>query len=166
MTRRLLNLRRDTAAAVAAEFAIVAPFLLIPVVGMVVFGLALINYLILTSSVELGAFVFAVSRGTATPLTSTASTICNAAPLLQSNLHITLSVTGSSLNPPSSASCNASTGCPASGLGDLACSTALASPGGTATVTATYPCFQLAAGYFAPIFSGCTLSSTAAEFIQ
>jgi Flp pilus assembly protein TadG len=166
MTVRFLNLARDRVAAVAAEFAIVAPFLLIPVVGMVVFALAMINFLVVTSATESGAFVFAVSRGTSTPLTSTATAICNSAPGLGSHLSISMSVTGSSLNPPNSSACNATTTCPASGLGDSACATALASPGGTATVTATYPCFQIATGYFAPIFKGCNLSSTAAEFVQ
>jgi Flp pilus assembly protein TadG len=135
--------------AVAVEFAILVPVLLVIVTGIAQFGLTINQYVMLTNAVVTGAQLFSISRGTTpTPYTSTVSAIEAAAPsLTPANLTITLSVNG--------AACTT----------DAACQTALSNAAtNPATVTATYPCsLQIAVYNFWP---GCTLQSQVTEPIQ
>jgi Flp pilus assembly protein TadG len=136
------------------EFAILAPILILLLMGTVEFGLVLANYVQVTNAAGVGAMTFSISRGDSTPYTDTKSAITAAAPSLTSaNLTITLSVNG--------------TGCST----DSACSTALtnaAPSGGTltpASVTVAYPCGTMLTGY--SFWSAtCQLSSTMTEGVQ
>lgn len=146
--RALLKLGRECDGAAAVEFALVAPILFLLIVGTAQFGIALNNYVMLTEAVSTGARQLAVSRGAATPRTSTVSAIQASAPTLVSgNITITTTINGTACTT------------------DTACSTALSSNAGNpATVTATYPCDLNVFGInFAPT---CTLSSTTAERIE
>ena len=130
----------------AVEFAIVAPVLLLIVLGMLQFGLTMDNYLTLSETVRAGARQFALSRGDPTPYTDTVNLIKSSAPqLTASNLTITLSVSG--------------TPCAA----DTACTAALTA-GAPASVSVTYPCSLLVMGTnFAP---SCVLSAQTTERVE
>jgi Flp pilus assembly protein TadG len=124
----------------AIEFALLAPTVLLLMFGITQIGLSLFNYISLADAVSTGTRTFAMSRGSASPLTATKSIMqAAAANLASANLSITLSVNG--------VTCAT----------DAACATALVS-GQPAKVAATYPCSVLIMGVnFAP---GCTLSSS------
>jgi Flp pilus assembly protein TadG len=153
--RRRNNGRLGENGIAAIEFALIAPVFLFLLLGLVQFGLALGNYVMLTNAVSVGAMQFAISRSDTTPYTDTVSAIKAAAPILTpANLTITLSVNG--------------TACAT----DSACSTALTaaapSSGGSlqpAAVTATYPCGSMLAG-FNFWASTCQLTSTMTEGVQ
>jgi Flp pilus assembly protein TadG len=139
---------RDRAGAAAVEFALVAPFLLLLVMGTAQFGITLNNYLVLTNAVSAAARQLAISRSAATPRTSAVNRLYGAAAnLTQSSLTITISVNG--------------TACAT----DTTCATALLSnTGNPANVAASYPCDLKVMGIdFSP---GCRLSSTTTERIE
>ena len=132
------------------EFALLAPVLLLLVLGMCEFGITLNQYLTLTNAVRSGARQLAISRGAATPWSSAINQIYSSAPnLTQGSLTITMSVNG--------------TPCAT----DAACQTALTAVGTTgapAAITATYPCSLAFFGYnFASV---CTLSSQTTERVE
>jgi Flp pilus assembly protein TadG len=134
----------------AVEFALVAPVLLMLVLGMCQFGITLNQYLTLTNAVRSGARVLSVSRGSATPFTDTTNQIYGSAPnLTQGSLTITMAVNGTACST------------------DAGCNTALLAAGAAgapAAVTASYPCSLAFFGYnFAPI---CTLSSKTTERVE
>jgi Flp pilus assembly protein TadG len=106
------------------EFGLLAPVLLLILLGTAQFGLTLNQFVTLTNSVSIGALQFALSRSDTTPYTDAVNAVKNAATsLTPTSLTITLSVNG--------------TGCAT----DAACATALTSNvGQPAQVTATYPC--------------------------
>lgn len=139
----------------AIEFALVAPVLLLMLLGAVQFGLFVGNYVMLTNAVNVGAMQFAISRSDTTPYSDTVSAIKAAAPTLTSaNLTITLSVNG--------------TAC----ANDTACATALtnAAPSGggslqPAAVTVSYPCGSQWTWYNF-WSSTCQLVSTMTEGVQ
>jgi Flp pilus assembly protein TadG len=146
---------RDAKGVVAVEFALIAPVLLLLMVGMFVFGVALNNWVILTSAAEAGALQFAISRGNPdnTPWTDTRNAIFNAAPTLTpASVTITLSVNG--------------TAC----TSDATCLTALAANAGNpAFVQATYPCMpgNLNLTVYGTQYSpNCTLTVKTTERIQ
>jgi Flp pilus assembly protein TadG len=138
----------------AIEFAVLAPMLVLLLMGTVEFGLVLANYVQVTNAANVGAMTFSISRSDETPWTDTKNAITAAAPsLTSSNLTITFSVNG--------------TAC----TSDSSCNTALtnaAPSGGTltpASVTVAYPCGTMLTGYsFWP--STCQLSSTMTEGVQ
>jgi Flp pilus assembly protein TadG len=134
-------------ATVAVEFAMLAPALLLLVVGAAAFGIAMDNYVQLTGATSIGARQLAISRGDSTPYTDTVNAITGAAPkLTKASLTISLLVNG--------------TACAT----DAACTTALVA-GVPAQVTASYPCNLVVMGTnFAP--SGCTLSANTTERVQ
>jgi Flp pilus assembly protein TadG len=144
-TRRY-HVDRGRAGAAAIEFALVAPMVLLLVLGMCQFGITLNQYLTLTNAVRSGARQLSMSRGDATPWTDALNQIYGSAPnLTPGNLTITLSVNG--------------TAC----TNDKTCGTALAA-GLPMTVTASYPCSLAFFGYnFA---SACTLSSQTTERVE
>lgn len=143
----------DAKGAVAVEFALIGPVLLLAMVGMFVFGVALNNWVILTNAAEAGALQLAISRGDTTPYTDTTNEIYNAAPsLTKASMTITLSVNG--------------TAC----TSDSTCQTALtANAGNPAYVQATYPCVPSNPNltvYGKQYSPSCTLTVKTTERIQ
>lgn len=129
------------------EFTLIVPVLLLVMTGMVSFGMALHNDLILTTAVNSGAQQLAFSRGQTTDPCATAySAITNAAPTLASKLSLSLVINGTSYS---------TTTCP-SGASNLV-------QGASAQVTATYPCVLAVIGQS---FAACSLRSQVTEFIQ
>lgn len=148
--RAWLVLPRDRDGLAVLEFAVVAPVLFMLLFGTIQVGITYNNYLLLTNAVITGARTLSVSRGAATPFTSTTNAIKNSAPTLtvaQLSANITTMVNG--------AAC----------ASDTACTSALnTATGQTALVTATYPCDLTIMGVnYVP---GCTLTSRAAQMIQ
>jgi Flp pilus assembly protein TadG len=121
--------------AAAVEFALVAPVLLLIVLGVAQFGWLLGNYLMVANAASSGARYFASQRGTANPYSATQTQVQTSAGTLSSaNLTIATSVNG--------ATCTS----------DSTCASDLTSAGGTssvgtASVTVTYT-------KFSPLFKG------------
>jgi Flp pilus assembly protein TadG len=130
------------------EFTIVMPLLLLVATGLVSFGLALHNYLVLTNAVNTGAQLLSISRGqTADPCATAYTAIGNAAPGLTSGLSLTFVINGTTY-----ASTTSCTG----GAANMV-------QGTTAQITATYPCILSVVGMNP---SPCQLQTQVAEFIQ
>jgi Flp pilus assembly protein TadG len=153
--------------AISIEFAILAPVLLLLILGALQFGLLMRNYVVLTNAVNVGAMQFAISRSDSTPASDAWTAVANAAPsLTSSSLSVTLSV-GS---PATACLSNASSSSSAAGA-DSTCQTALANAapsGGTlqpATVSVTYPCGSQLTWYNFWT-SGCQLTATMTEGVQ
>jgi Flp pilus assembly protein TadG len=130
------------------EFGLLAPVLLLILLGTAQFGLTLNQVVTLTNAVSIGALQFALSRSDTTPYTDAVNAVKNAATsLTPASLTITMSVNG--------------TGCTT----DAACATALTgNVGQPAKVMATYPCNLQVMWYnFAPT---CNLTSQVTERIQ
>jgi Flp pilus assembly protein TadG len=139
---------KDEGGAAAIEFALLIPVLALLLLGTLQAGVTLNNYIELTDAVRSGARQLAIGRATSTPYTSATATITSAASALTSaNISITAAVNG--------AAC----------ASNSACSTALSNGvGGTASVTATYPCDMTIMGVdFAP---NCTLRSTTTDLVE
>ena len=140
--------------AALVEFALIAPMLLLIVLGTAQFGLTLNQVVMLTNAVGVGAMQFAVSRSDTTPYTDTVNAVKAAATTLTpASLTITLSV-GSPLTACST---------------DAACATALTSNVGqpaqvSATYTATFPCNLLTT--WKGMASTCNLTSQVTERVQ
>jgi hypothetical protein len=145
--RPIISLVRCRRGVVALEFVLVAPVLLLLLFGILYFGIALNNHLVLTAAAEQGAQTLSFGRGTSSPY-STAETAINSAAANLNTSEITPSV------KIGSSSCS----------GDSACSTLLTA-GAVATVALTYPCDLTFLGYS---FGGspCTLSAQSAAIVQ
>lgn len=129
------------------EFTLVMPVLLLVMTGMVSFGFALHNELLLTNAVSTGAQLLSFSRGQTTdPCSTTYSAITNAAPGLASSISVSYVINGASY---SGSSCTA-------GASNMA-------QGANAQVTGSYPCVLAVFGQYYP---SCTLRSQVTEFIQ
>jgi Flp pilus assembly protein TadG len=149
-------LRRGEQGQSLVEFALIAPMLLLLATGIMIFGLAMNNYLQLTNAVSVGARTVAINSGvTLDPCATAANAIIAAAPGLNP-ANFTFSYTFSG-NPYSSNSC------PSASF-DTGSAKDLAS-GSTATVTATYP-FNLSV--FGAVFSqnNAVLQATSSELVQ
>jgi Flp pilus assembly protein TadG len=144
--------RRRQGGIAAIEFALLAPPLLVIVLGIAQFGWLLGNYVMVTNAASSGARYFAAERGAATPYTSTTTQVTTSAAYLTSgNLSITTYVNGTQCTS------------------DSDCATALsAAANSPATVTVTYSSFS-------PIFKGTvaglvgvptSLNSTMVERVQ
>lgn len=148
--RDLRRLPRDRSGANAVEFALIAPLLLMLIMGTIQFSIALNNYIELTGAVRTGARNLAISRAmaSATPYTTTVSNIkTSAGNLTGTNITITMSVNG--------AACTS----------DTTCSTALSTAAGeTAAVTATYPCNLTVMGF--NFFPSCSLQSQTSDLVE
>jgi len=130
------------------EFTLVMPLLLLVTTGMVSFGLALHNDLVLTNAVSTGAQLLAFSRGqTSDPCATASAAINSAAPSLTSGLSLTFVINGTTYS--STTSCTSA----ASNMVQ----------GATAQVTGTYPCVIAIVGANYP---SCTLRSQVTEYIQ
>jgi Flp pilus assembly protein TadG len=134
--------------AALVEFGLLAPVLLLILLGTAQFGLTLNQFVTLTNAVSIGGLQFALSRSDTTPYTDAVNAVKNAAPSLKpASLTITLSVNG--------ANCGT----------DAACMAALTNNvGQPSQVTATYPCnLQVMRYNFAP---ACNLTSQVTERVQ
>jgi Flp pilus assembly protein TadG len=147
------------------EFAMVAPVMLMIMMGIIVIGSVMSNYLQLIEATSSGARTIAVSRSnTLDPCNTVATAVSGGAPLLNStNLTYTL-VLKSSLG--------ATLGTYGPTQGSLSCSSAsytsgapsYLQQGGSASVTVTYPCNLNI--YGKNYWSGCTLQAQTTEMIQ
>jgi Flp pilus assembly protein TadG len=137
------------------EMALILPVLLLVVTGILVFGLAFNNYLMLTEATSVGARTLAISRGETTdPCATAASAVYAAAPLLvAANLSFTFVLNGTTYTGPSCNSGSSTTGA----AGNL-------KQGAYAVVTVTYPCSL--AVYGANYAPNCSLQSQIAELVQ
>jgi Flp pilus assembly protein TadG len=137
------------------EMALVLPVLLLVVTGILTFGLALNNYVMLTEATSIGARALAISRGQTTdPCATASSAIYAAAPLLvSSNLSFTFVLNGTTYTGASCSSGSSTTGA----AGNLV-------QGNNAVVTVTYPCSLAVYGAnFAP---NCLLQAQMTELVQ
>ena len=138
------------------EMALILPILLAVTTGMLIFGIALANYMILNQATTTGAQLLAVSRGqTLDPCNLAVTAIYAAAPTMtQSKFTFKFVLNGSSFNGTSCSSSSTTTGA----AGDLV-------QGKSATVTVTYPCSLAIYGtnYGS---GGCTLQAQTTEIIQ
>jgi Flp pilus assembly protein TadG len=134
--------------AAAVEFAMLAPVLMSILFGIVTFGLVLNNWVELTNSTRASARQFAISRSSTTPYTNAKNAIGSSAPdLTSSNVTMTFKVNG--------------TACAT----DSACQTALSTAaGGTASVTASYPCNLTVMGI--NYMPSCTLTAQTSELVE
>jgi Flp pilus assembly protein TadG len=150
----LLSLGEEGGALV--ESAIVLPIMLLISTGLLIFGIAVNNYLCLTEATSTGARLLAVSRGqTLDPCATTVTAIENAAPTLTpGNFTFTFVLNGTNYPGSTCSSKNTSSGAAANLV-----------QGKSATVTVAYPC---ALGIFGETFSakGCTLTSQTTELVQ
>ncbi len=138
------------------EFALVAPMLLLLIVGIFKFGVTFNNYIQLTNAVDAGARQFAVESGQSGVCEAVDQNVDGAAGGLNSttgSLTVTLSVI------PASTSDTWVDGVEENGG---ACPTLTSGLSGT--VTATYPCDLSILGI--TFWQGCTLSATSTEAIQ
>jgi Flp pilus assembly protein TadG len=147
------------------EFALVAPIMLMIMMGIVVIGSTFSNYMQLIEATSSAARTIAVSRSnTLDPCKTAASAASGGAPMLNSaNMTYTL-VLNSSLG--------ATLGTYGPTKGSLSCSSTSNTSGapsylqerGSATFTVTYPCNLTI--YGTNYWSGCTLQAQTTEMIQ
>ncbi|HTQ54106.1 MAG TPA: TadE/TadG family type IV pilus assembly protein [Bryobacteraceae bacterium] len=129
------------------EFTLVMPVLLLVMTGLVSFGFALHNELVLTNAVSTGAQLLSFSRGQTSDPCATASTaIKNAAPSLGSGITFSFVINGTTYT---GTSCTA-------GAAKMV-------QGANAQVTGSYPCTL---AVFGESFPNCALKSQITEFIQ
>lgn len=142
------------------EFAFALPLLLLILVGTVMFGIALNNYIALTFATNAGAQLLSVSRGqTSDPCQTASQALEQAAPNLNpSNLTFTITLGGTAY----SGNCTCKTPpCSCTSKGN-SCTSGSLVQGQTAQVQANYPC-NLQILTFNP---ACNLSAQTAVFIQ
>jgi Flp pilus assembly protein TadG len=146
---------RDEKGQAIIEFAFVMPVLFSLVFGVIVFGIALNNYLVLTNATNISAQQLSISRGQTTdPCNTAVQAFYSAAPnLTQSSLSFSYALNGTSYSGTSCSSSSTTTGA----AGNLV-------SGQTAQLTVTYPCNLKFFG-FNPA-SGCTLTAKVSEVIQ
>jgi Flp pilus assembly protein TadG len=137
------------------EMALVLPILLLVVTGILTFGLAFNNYLLLTEATSVGARTLAISRGeTTNPCATAAAAVSAAAPLLvPANLTFTFVLNGTTYKGASCNSGSTTTGA----AGNL-------KQGAYASLTVSYPCSL--AVYGADYAPNCSLQSQISELVQ
>jgi Flp pilus assembly protein TadG len=150
-------LRRGEEGQSLVEFALIVPMLLLLATGIMVFGLAMNNYLQLTNAVSVGARTVAINAGvTLDPCATAANAIIAAAPGLNpANFTFSYTFSGTAQRGITCASSSFNTPGAAKDLAS----------GSTATVTATYP-FTLSV--FGAVFSqnNAVLQATSSELVQ
>jgi len=138
------------------EFAMILPMMLILTTGILMFGIAMNNYLALTNAVSIGARTVAVNAGiTLDPCSVASQAIIAASPgLAAGNLKFSYVFNGVGASGTSCASPSVSSGA----AGNL-------TSGSTVSVTATYP---LNLSVFGTKYSAsnATLSATSTELVQ
>lgn len=130
------------------EFTLVIPLLLLIMTGMLSFGFALHNYIVLANAVTAGAEILAVSRGQTSDPCATAYAAVNSAALglTTANLTMRFTINGTLYT---SSSCT-------SGTTNMV-------QGASAEVQGIYPCTL---GVFGMKFSTCNLMTQTVELIQ
>jgi Flp pilus assembly protein TadG len=151
----LARLRAGEQGQSLVEAALVFPVLLVILTGILSFGLAFNNYLILTNAVGAGGRALAIARGNTTDPCSTASTaVAQSAVLLNStNIGYTWSLNG---NPYSGTSCSSSS-TTTGAAGNLV-------QGQTAQITITYPCSLVI--FRLNLAPSCQLTASTTELVQ
>jgi len=145
--RPIISLVRCRRGAVAFEFILVAPVLLLILFAILYLGIALNNQLILTAAAQQGVQTLSLGRGTSTPYTTAENAITSSAVnLTTTKITQTVTIGGSSCGS------------------DSACS-ALLTSGAVASIALTYPCDLTFMGLS---FGGspCTLSAKSAAIVQ
>jgi Flp pilus assembly protein TadG len=147
--------RSDERGGALVEMALCVPILLMIVTGIMTFGIALNNYIMLTSAVEVGGRQLAIIRGNSTdPCKDIATTIATASPLLQAtNLKFSFNFNGNTYNNlayPTGTTCTAG-----------AAQVLEALP---MQVQVTYPCSLVI--YGKNLVPSCTLTAQATELEQ
>lgn len=136
------------------EFALTLPVLLLLVAGIMVFGLAINNYVMLTEATAVGSRQLAISRGqTLDPCKTVYNTVTGAAPILTAaNMTFKISLNG---NVYKGTTCSGTTtsGAPANMV-----------LGSTAIVTVTYPFTMSTFSNFLP--SSFQLAAQTSELMQ
>ena len=143
---RLADVLPDRRGVTILEFAIAAPVMLALAIGTFKFGAAMMHHVVLTNAAAQGATTLALSRGTATPYTSTTTAITNAASTLTAaSITTTVTINGTA--------CSTNAAC-----------VALMTAGVTAIVRTTYPCDLSVLGInYKP---SCTISAQTAQMVQ
>lgn len=142
--------RSDETGSSLVELAVCIPILLMIVTGMMSFGIALNNYVMLTNAVEIGGRQLAILRGQTTdPCSTVSSTISSASPLLTSaNLTYNFTINGTAYSNKTTCTAGA----------------ALLQQGTAASVQVTYPCSLLI--YGKNLAPSCTLTAQTTELVQ
>jgi Flp pilus assembly protein TadG len=137
------------------EMALALPVLLLVLTGILTFGLAFNNYVLLTEATSIGARTLAISRGATTdPCATASSAVIAAAPLLTpASLSFSFVLNGASYTGTSCSSGSSTTGAAANLV-----------QGANAVVTVTYPCSL--AVYGANYAPHCSLQAQMTELIQ
>lgn len=139
------------------EFALILPMLLLITTGILVFGVAMNNYLQLTNAVSMGARTAAINAQlTKDPCALASNAIIAAAPGLTAS-KITFNFTFNGVSYPNQSTCNSSS-VTTGAAGNLASGT-------NVTVNATYP---LNLSVFGKVFSqsNAVLSASSTELVQ
>jgi Flp pilus assembly protein TadG len=156
LARLLALLHRGERGSALVEFAMVLPMMLILTTGIMMFGIAMNNYLALTNAVSIGARTVSINAGlTLDPCAIASAAIISASPGLNpANLTYSYTFNGIAASGTTCLSSSTSTGA----AGNL-------SSGTTVTVTATYP---LNLSVFGTKYSAsnAVLSATSTELVQ
>jgi Flp pilus assembly protein TadG len=141
----------DTRGGALAEFVVTLPLILVIMTGVLTFSLALYQKLELAEAVSSGGRVLATDRGDNDPCATAAAKIYQMAPSIhQSSLTLTFSLNGGT---PTGPTCPGASGAPNPNMVN----------GGTAQVTATYPCVLSVYGLK---MSSCQLYEQMTEVVQ
>jgi Flp pilus assembly protein TadG len=158
----LARLRAGEQGQSLVEAALVFPVLLIILTGILSFGLAFNNYLILTNAVGAGGRVLAIDRGkTLDPCADAVTAVTQSAVLLKSgSIGYSFNLNGTSY--PSGTGSSSTTSCPSTSnttgaAGNLA-------QGKPAQITITYPCSL--AIFRINLAPGCQLTASTTELVQ
>lgn len=146
---------RDELGSSLVELAVVLPILMMVVTGIMVFAIALNNYITLTFAVDQGARLLAISRGqTLDPCATAASAITQSAATLSSgSFTYTFILNGTSYSGATCSSTSTSTGA----AGNLV-------QGSSAEVLVKYPCNLTI--YGGASTAGCMLTAKTTELVQ
>lgn len=159
MIRRSLEVARDHTGAVLVEFTILAPVLVLMLLGVLQFGLLYYYRISVTTATVVGARMLSISRRTTppSPYSDTVAAIQNSSSNLNaSNLTITLAT----YNGTAWVTCNT----------DTSCYTQLANaynpPPQPASVTVSYPCPILIPTSWVNLSGICPMTSTVKVRVQ
>jgi len=146
LTRQISDRGACDEGAAIVEIALSLPITLIVLTGIFSFSIALNQKLVLSEAVATGGRYLAVDRGDTDPCATTASKIYAAAPTLtQSKVSLTFNLNGTAYSSPS---CSGTTSMVS---------------GGTAQVSATYPCSFAVYGLS---LGTCSLKASVTEVVQ
>jgi len=145
--RPVLSVVHCRSGAVAFEFILVAPVLVLILFLILEFGILLNNQLILTAAAEQGALTLSFGRGTTTPYTTAVTAIENSAVnLTTSSITQTITIGGST--------CSSDSGC-----------SSLLTAGAAASIALSYPC-QLSILGLTFGMSPCNIYASSAATVQ